>query len=179
MQPASQRGICPPRLPAGLAALAISGVISVVIAVASGGANAQADGVQRLAWLAGCWASDAGERRIEEHWTAPRAGHMLGMSHTVRGDQLVEYEFVILRERGAQLAYEVSPSGRPSTAFISTTIGATRVVFENLQHDFPQRVGYERSGDALQAWIEGPGKTAGSAPRRIEFAYRRVACAAP
>jgi len=48
------------------------------------------------------------------------------------------------------------------------------VVFENLQHDFPQRVGYKRDGDALLAWIEGPrnGQT-----RRIEFPYRKVGCA--
>jgi hypothetical protein len=161
----------PGGVPACLAALVIAGA-------SVGAANAQADGVQRLAWLAGCWASSAGERQVEEHWTAPRAGSMLGMSRTVRGDRLVEYEFVILRERGAQLAYEVSPSGRPSTVFLSTTIDARSVVFENLQHDFPQRVAYERSGDELQAWIEGPGKTAGSTPRRIAFAYRRVPCAA-
>ena len=163
-----------PRVPgrpfarAGLAVLVFTGVA----------ASAQADGVQRLGWLAGCWASGAGERQVEEQWTSPRAGSMLGMSRTLRGEQLVEYEFVIVRERGAQLAYEVSPSGRPSTVFISTTIDARSVVFENLLHDFPQRVAYERSGDELQAWIEGPAKVAGGAPRRLAFAYRRVPCAA-
>ena len=33
--------------------------------------------------------------------------------------------------------------------------GATRVVFENPGHDFPQRVIYERQGDVLNARIEG------------------------
>jgi hypothetical protein len=50
----------------------------------------------------------------------------------------------------------------------------TTVVFENPQHDFPQRVGYERKGgDALLAWIEG---TRNGQTRRVEFPYRRVAC---
>ena len=56
------------------------------------------------------------------------------------------------------------------------------MVFENLQHDFPQRVAYERQGADLLAWIEGPSKGTmlGTAPgplQRIEYPYRRVACA--
>ena len=48
------------------------------------------------------------------------------------------------------------------------------VVFENPQHDFPQKVGYQRTNpDTLLAWIEGSEK---GQVRRIEFPYRRLAC---
>ena len=48
------------------------------------------------------------------------------------------------------------------------------VVFENLQHDFPQRIGYQRTGpNALLAWVEGSQK---GQFRRIEFPYRRATC---
>jgi hypothetical protein len=107
---------------------------------------------------------------------APRAGSMAGMSRTTRGERLLAHEFVIVRERDGQLAYEVSPSGRPPTVFLSTEIGEASVVFENLANDFPQRVAYRRHGDELQAWIEG---SRDGQPRRIEFPYRRAACAAP
>ena len=140
----------------------------------SGAALAQPGGVQRLAWLQGCWAFASAERSVEEQWLAPRAGSMQGMSRTVRGDKLVAHEFVIVREQGEQLAYEVSPSGQATTVFVSTDIGPTSVVFENLQHDFPQRVAYRRNGAELLAWIEGPRQ---GQMRRIEFPYRRVACA--
>ncbi len=46
-------------------------------------------------------------------------------------------------------------------------------VQQNLKHDFPQRVGCERKGTALQAWTEGPAK---GQNKRIEYAYRRVPC---
>jgi hypothetical protein len=47
------------------------------------------------------------------------------------------------------------------------------VVFENPQHDFPQKIGYQRvSPDALLAWIEGTDKRE---TRRIE-SYRRATC---
>jgi hypothetical protein len=105
---------------------------------------------------------------------APRGGTMLGAGRTVRGGKLVEYELVLVREQGDGLAYEAHPSGQPSAVFLSKEIGADRVVFENLEHDFPQRVGYRRDGaDTLTAWIEGTrdGKT-----KRIDFPYKRAAC---
>ena len=71
------------------------------------------------------------------------------------------------------------PQGQATTVFVSTQIGPASVVFENLQHDFPQRVAYQRQGADLLAWIEGPANgAAGGAMRRIEYPYRRVPCAA-
>jgi len=92
----------------------------------------------------------------------------------VQADKLVEYETVVIREQDGRLAYQAHPSGQPSAVFMSRMVSNREVVFENLQHDFPQRVGYKRDGDALLAWIEGPrnGQT-----RRIEFPYRKVGCA--
>ena len=136
-------------------------------------ALAQPVGVQRLAWLQGCWAIDTPERTVEEQWMAPRAGSLLGMSRTVRGGKLTAYESVILRERGERFEYEVSPSGQATTVFTSKEVGTGSIVFENLQHDFPQRIGYVRRGASLEAWIEGPMK---GQNKRIEYAYQRVPC---
>ncbi len=135
---------------------------------------AAATGVDRVAWLQGCWEMTSGTRTIEEIWTAPRGGVMLEMGRTVRDGRLVEYEFVALREDGDRLAYEAHPSGQPAAVFTSREVSATRAVFENAAHDFPQRVGYERTGaDTLAAWIEG---TVNGQSRRVDFAYARVAC---
>jgi hypothetical protein len=146
----------------------------LVLMLAGTGVCAQPSGVQRLAWLAGCWSLTNGERSVDEQWMAPRAGSMQGMSRTIRAERLVAHEAVILRERGEQLDYEVSPSGQARTVFTSISIDDNSVVFENLQHDFPQRVAYRRHGDdQLLAWIEGPRN---GAMRRIEYPYQRVAC---
>jgi hypothetical protein len=143
---------------------------AVALVFAVSGASAQ---IQRVAWLAGCWSISGGERTVDEQWMAPRVASMQGMSRTVRGDKLLAYEFVMLRERGELLEYEVSPSGQARTVFTSTTVTDSSVVFENLQHDFPQRVAYQRNGDRLLAWIEGPRN---GQMRRIEYPYERVAC---
>jgi len=133
-----------------------------------------AAGVERVAWLQGCWQMASNGRTIEEQWTAPRGGVLLEMGRTIRDGRLVEFEFVVLREEGEQLAYEAHPSGQPSAVFHARDVTDARVVFENPEHDFPQRVGYERRGpDALAAWIEG---TVNGRERRVDFAYQRVAC---
>jgi hypothetical protein len=145
-------------------------LLAIALVVAGSTVSAQ---IQRVAWLAGCWSLSGGERIVDEQWMAPRVASMQGMSRTVRGDKLVAYEFVILRERGELLDYEVSPSGQARTVFTSTSITDSSVVFENLQHDFPQRVAYRRNGDQLLAWIEGPRN---GQMRRIEYPYDKVVC---
>jgi hypothetical protein len=130
--------------------------------------------IQRVAWLQGCWENVSAQRTIEEQWMAPRGGSMIGMGRTVRGGVLVEYEMALIRQQGDQLAYEAHPSGQPSAVFLSKTMTDSMVVFENLQHDFPQRVGYQRTApDAVLAWIEGTEK---GQTRRVEFPYRRAMC---
>jgi len=135
---------------------------------------AQETTVDRIAWLQGCWRSTRGETTIEEQWMAPRGGSMLGMGRTVRGSKTVEYELVMISQRNGRLSYEAHPSGQPSATFLSITVSDTTIVFENAEHDFPQRVGYKRNGsDALEAWIEGQ---ANGQSRRVDFAYERARC---
>ena len=149
-------------------------VVLLVMTAATASAVPEPAGIQRVAWLQGCWEQASPERIVEEQWMAPRGKSMVGVGRTVRGDKLVEYELVVLREEGDRLAYEAHPSGQPSAVFLSSSVSDTSVVFENLGHDFPQRVGYQRSApDSLLAWIEGSQK---GKKRRIEFPYRRAVC---
>ena len=134
----------------------------------------QRTGIARVAWLGGCWEAISSRRTVEEHWMAPRARSMLNMGRTVKADSLVEYEQVVLREQGLKLAYEAHPSGQPVAVFVSRAVTDSNVLFENLQHDFPQRVGYQRLGaDSLLAWVEG---SVDGRARRIDFRYARVPC---
>jgi len=137
------------------------------------GAFPQSTGIQRLAWLQGCWEFVSGARSVEEYWMAPRGDSMVSVSRTVSDGSLVGYELVVVREQGDQLAFEAHPSGQPTAVFVSSTIGEQSVVFENPQHDFPQRIGYQRQGAGLLGWIEG---TQDGQVRRIEFPYRPAAC---
>jgi hypothetical protein len=152
------------------------GILVIVVLVGAQGAPVQPLTVDRVGWLQGCWRSSQGQSIVEEQWMAPGGGSMIGMSRTVRGSETTAYEFVVITVQDGRLAYRAQPSGQAPATFLSTEVTDARVVFENPQHDFPQRVGYRREGTELAAWIEGvsSGRT-----RRVEFPYRRVPCESP
>ena len=67
--------------------------------------------------------------------------------------------------------------GQTPAVFLSTDVSDSSVVFEDPEHDFPQRVGDRRvAPDPPVAWIEG---VRGGKLRRIEFSYRRAPCRGP
>ena len=130
--------------------------------------------IDRMRWLTGCWEAAGAQRTVYEQWTAAQGRTMFATARTVRGDSLIEFEFVVLREEGDHLAYEARPSGQAGATFLSISITDSSVAFENLANDFPQRVGYTRRGaDSVVAWISGP---RGGTTRRIDFPYKRKRC---
>lgn len=147
-------------------------IVAVLLASAHTSPSAPAN-LDRLSWLQGCWTTTSGARVVEEQWTSPRGGVMLGVGRTTRDGRLVEYEFVVIRERGDTLVYEAHPSGQAPADFVAKGVEADAVVFENATHDFPQRVGYRRRGTGIDAWVEG---TIGGQTRRVEFPYEAARC---
>jgi len=123
--------------------------------------------------MTGCWELTAAQRTVEEAWSSPRGGTMLGTGRTVRDGQTVDHEFVLIRVQDGKLAYEAHPAGQSMNTFVASRLSEQHVVFEDAAHDYPQQVGYERRGDSLLAWIDG---TINGQPRRVEFPYKRVGC---
>lgn len=133
------------------------------------------DPIAAAGWLAGCWESRRGERVTLEMWMPPAGGLMLGASRTVVGGTTREFEQLRIRARDGRLVYTALPSGQRETDFTTPAAPGDPLVFENLAHDFPQRIAYRRVGaDSLVARVEGPG--AGGATRGFDLAMRRVRC---
>lgn len=133
--------------------------------------------VDNLRWLAGCLEMRSGDRLVEEHRMALRAGGMLGMGRTTTSKGLAEYELTLIHEKAGKILFEAHPNGQASAVFSATSATTDSVVFEAPEHDYPQFVGYRRAGpDSVIAWIDG---RQGGKRQRIEFPYRRVACPGP
>ena len=82
---------------------------------------------------------------------------------------------MLIREKDGKLVFDARPGGRPAVSFTAAELTDSSVVFENAEHDFPQKIGYRKNGDnTVLAWIEG--KREGQ-PLRIEYPYRQVVCA--
>ena len=122
-------------------------------------------------WMAGSWQLDTDGVRVEEHWTTANGGIMIGMSKTVPEKGRTTFEFVRITTVDGKLAYLAMPQARPATTFPLKSASDLRIVFENLEHDFPQRIIYWRKGEKLCARTEGTmnGKVEGE-----EWCYSRV-----
>jgi hypothetical protein len=132
--------------------------------------------VEKLAWIAGHWSLESRGRTIEEHWTRPAGGTMIGMGRTTAGDKTVEFEFLQIRQEGEDLFYVAQPNGGTKTAFKLIKLTDGEAIFENKEHDFPQRIIYKKGADGVvQARIEGEvnGKLRG-----MDFPYKRAKCEA-
>lgn len=150
-------------------------VFAVLTSLASPGAFAADQGVERVAWLAGCWSAQFGEPGTIEQWLAPAGGTMLGVSRTVKEGKTVGFEFMQLRLLpDGTLAFIAQPSGQPPTVFRAVSLGAREAVFESAEHDFPQRVSYSRPTESrLLARIEG---ARGGEVHKVDFSFSRVSC---
>lgn len=103
-----------------------------------------------------------------------RGGTMLGMSRTSVAGRVKEHEFVLLQTAGSALEYRVLAGNQPEVTFRATTPSENEIIFENLEHDFPKRIGYRRvSGDSVEAWIDGGPNDKGG---KIGYPYHRVDC---
>ena len=131
--------------------------------------------ISTLRWLAGCWAQDGQEPGSVEHWTAPAGGSMLGLSRIVKDGKTVSFEYLrIVAEEDGWTGLIASPSGQETARFRMISMSANDVVFENPDHDFPQRIIYRLHGDGkLLGRIEG---TVDGKERSADFPMTKTPC---
>lgn len=147
--------------------------VSVCLLAAASFAQDPSPEMAKLAWISGCWRSE-GKIQTEEQWTKLEAQSMLGMGRTIANGKTVFHEFLQIRDRANGVVYIAQPNGGAAVEFKLVKVNDNQAVFENPQHDFPQRIIYQHEVDgSLYAAIEGEEK---GTPKRVEFAMRRVRC---
>lgn len=131
--------------------------------------------ITSLSWLGGCWNSENAEPGSGEQWMPLAGNTLMGLSRTIRGGKTTAFEFMrIAPAPDGKLTYFVQPSGQPAASFAVLLLKPHEVVFENLEHPFPQRINYRfEPPSKLHASIEG---TRNGAKRSIAFPMVRVSC---
>ena len=129
--------------------------LAVVLVIASSFfvATAGADELEQLGFLAGAWTSGG---QIVEYWMPPLRGLMVGINRAPEGDGTPFFEYLRIEQRADGAVLIASPNGRGTTEFALTEISGSKAVFENPEHDFPQKITYTRTGDVLEAEVGGP-----------------------
>ena len=136
----------------------VSPFVSLAIAVLTLGAPAAASDppdLDRLSWLVGYWVGRTERVEMEEIWIEPKGGVMLGLHRDSAPGRPAFFEYLRIEEREGRVVFVASPRGTGSTEFALVRFDGQHAVFENREHDYPQRIIYRRSGERLTARIEG------------------------
>jgi Domain of unknown function (DUF6265) len=112
--------------------------------------------LKALHMLAGYWLCKTEKYETEELWQEPKASLMLGLNRTVSNVGKTAFEFLRIFQTKNEIFYAASPSGKPATHFKLIESSDNKLVFENLEYDYPQRIIYNSNKEnELSAKIEG------------------------
>ena len=129
-----------------------------------------------LGGMAGCWERKDATKKllITEQWMSPAGTSILGMGRTVKDGKTTGWEYMRIERRDDGLYFVSRPKeNAEDTSFKLIRSTLDEVVFENKEHDFPQRVIYKLQGEKMTGRIEG---TMNGKERGIDFPYKRVKC---
>jgi hypothetical protein len=118
---------------------------------APGGNPHETEATSELSWMAGCWQTADGATR--EIWNAASGTHMFGHSVTIKDGEVSFFENLNVVKAGETYVLSAYPMGQGPSDFSSVARAENSIMFENLAHDYPQRIGYSREGDQLTGTI--------------------------
>lgn len=130
---------------------------ALLLSLGSPGASRADDVGPKIAdldWMAGCWEQVDETSIQEECWQAPRGDTMLGVNRTTRTQGRGSFEFLRITTDGEGVVLLASPSGKEPTPFRLTSSEPGMAVFENPDHDFPQRLAYRHEDGVLRVRVE-------------------------
>lgn len=130
--------------------------------------------IEALGWMSGCWEMNEAGKEVEEQWMTPSGQMMLGVGRTTSQGKTVFFEFLQIVQSDTGTYYVARPRGTNTTAFKLVKSTTNEAVFENLKHDFPQRIIYKMLSDkTMLARVEGLVK---GKMKSEEFSYTRSDC---
>jgi hypothetical protein len=109
-----------------------------------------------LQWLTGTWQRETSSGLSYESWQKVSDRTFEGYSYTRMEGEKKYQEFLRIEVYGNEIYYIARVSHNKYPIPFKLIESGNRFVFENSDHDFPQRIIYSSSGEhAMQARIEG------------------------
>lgn len=153
-------------------------VILVTVLLLHGSCANKSNGpskLDKIDWVLGYWEMESPEGKVAESWIRTNDSVYSGIGkYTDTAGQTLTTEEISIVLRGGKLLYiplvTDQNAGQP-VIFTEVSFSDTMVVFENKNHDFPQRIVYVKQGEGkMLAYIEGE---MNGEPARLEYPYTK------
>ncbi|MBC7749096.1 MAG: hypothetical protein H7Z76_11080 [Methylotenera sp.] len=110
-------------------------------------------------WLLGNWESKSVEGNLTESWKKANDSTFQATSYFIKEKDTLHFETIILEQKGEKVTYYATVQGQNEDkpiAFKLKTAAEKELLFENLQHDYPQKINYTPiTADSLVVKISG------------------------
>lgn len=126
--------------------------------------------LNQLEWMLGTREAVVGEKLIREVWEKENDSLLVGKSYEVTSYDTTLTETIELKSVAGTIYYiplVFDQNNREAIMFQLNSSNPEQLVFENPEHDFPQKIVYYKEGDNINAWIEGNNQ-------KIEFYFMKV-----
>lgn len=129
--------------------------------------------MEKLSWLCDRWVSADGDTRSYEHWEKINDSLFVGGSETIKNWDTVFTEKLKIEKIDGDIYYIADVKHNPAPVkFKMISLNDYEAVFENPEHDFPQKIIYKLEEGILHASIEGPGSR--GEWRKVDFFMNRM-----
>ena len=115
--------------------------------------------IKAASWLLGNWENKSADGNLTENWEKVNDSTFQGQSYYIKEKDTLHFESITLQQKGENLTYTATVKGQNNdkpVAFKLTTGTEKQLAFENLKHDYPQKISYTQiTPDSLVAKISG------------------------
>ena len=136
--------------------------------------------IDSLSWFSGNWSGKMNGGIFTENWQKVNDSVFDGHSFFIKANDTLGQEVITIEQHGTSLFYVPIAKGQNDDKpvfFRLTYLDMANAVFENPNHDFPQKIAYQfKENDSLIAVISG---TANGNYKSIRFPMSRQKDAGP
>lgn len=116
-------------------------------------------GLNKLDWFIGSWTGVTSESIFTETWQKVNDTLFTGQSYFIKGSDTLSSETISLQQHDTSVFYVPLVEGQNDNKpihFRLTFSDSVNAIFENPEHDFPQKIVYQlKENDSLIATISG------------------------
>lgn len=144
------------------ALLLVAILFTIEITYAQSSSQKIAGDFKKLDWIEGVWTRSNVKpgRSAQESWQKISAVEWKGSGVSMKGADtaFVEKLKIIIKEENIYYVADIAENKEP-VYFKLTVISDNGFVCENLQHDFPKTIAYQKDGNKIKATVSGDGKS--------------------